>query len=464
MRTSGAAARLAAGAAVLSLWPGSGVARAQPPVSPPAQAQPYDVPSLERTYRRHPSPGVLYQLGRVARAEGRALAAADLWRRYLEEAGDSVPPKRVAEVKEFLGQVREPAAEVEVLGDSGAILLLDGRVVGALPLPLPLLVAPGAHQLRLEGDLGRRHAETQLTLRALSRAEVRFTLEGEVAMVTLMPAVVLVMAPGEATERLLGEARRALSRERVFLVPRDAQERLMSDACAGSGVDAPACQQELLRRAEARYLLHLQLLPGAQRLVGQVVEAATGAVSARGERLCPGGVVQAETLVGDLLHELLLQGETRARGALSVTSAPSGAALSVDGVARGRTPYTGAALSGPHKLELTLSGYRAYQTEVSVAEGTTAAVVARLQPTARPRTLRTVGWTLVGIGAAGALSGGVLLGLDGRQDCPLASIGHCPDELDTRAAGILSLTVGGLGLGVGAALLLIDFDRAKRGR
>lgn len=74
----------------------------------------------------------------------------------------------------------------------------------------------------------------------------------------------------------------------------------------------------------------------------------------------------------------------------------------------------------------------------------------------RARDMGWVKWTLWGVGGAGVVAGGVLLGLDGRQSCPLAEARMCPTELDTGRAGAGLLGAGVSLLGAGVVLLLVE--------
>jgi hypothetical protein len=69
-------------------------------------------------------------------------------------------------------------------------------------------------------------------------------------------------------------------------------------------------------------------------------------------------------------------------GAISVTSTPSGAGISLDGVAiRGITPYTIPNVEpGYHTIKLTLAGYQDWKETVSVTAGKTVKVSATLTP------------------------------------------------------------------------------------
>lgn len=74
--------------------------------------------------------------------------------------------------------------------------------------------------------------------------------------------------------------------------------------------------------------------------------------------------------------------------------------------------------------------------------------------------LRLAKWLSLGTGLAAVVAGGVLLGVDGRQDCGTAPV-QCPTVLDTRVAGATVLTGGLLLLGSAAVLWALERRQGK---
>ncbi len=77
-------------------------------------------------------------------------------------------------------------------------------------------------------------------------------------------------------------------------------------------------------------------------------------------------------LNGSDTHEVTLALRSRGgTGMLKITSNPDGANISIDGVSRGLTPYSGNLLSGQHRVEISKSGYDTVTKTVYVrANGT----------------------------------------------------------------------------------------------
>ena len=106
---------------------------------------------LSEAFIKWPAPQILYHLGVVAAKEGRLLDAHDLLRRYESDPASTPDPAMTAEIQRLLAKQRPPSGKVLVLGDDGAIVRVDGRVVGSLPLVQPLLVSPNdSHTIALE--------------------------------------------------------------------------------------------------------------------------------------------------------------------------------------------------------------------------------------------------------------------------------------------------------------------------
>ena len=103
--------------------------------------------TLEQAYRLSPSPEILCALGELAAKDGRVLEAHDARRRCTAARAGDGAPSPAASLPE--------SGELSISGPRRALVVVDEHVVGALPLPLPLLLAPGPHQVALEAGSHR---------------------------------------------------------------------------------------------------------------------------------------------------------------------------------------------------------------------------------------------------------------------------------------------------------------------
>jgi hypothetical protein len=120
--------------------------------------------ALAEAFRLEPSPEILYHLGTLALAEDRMLDAQDLMRRYLtdsEATSDPGSPMQ-KEAHRVVALPRPPSGKLQVLGQRGTILSIDGRVLGSLPLARPLLVSPSEHRVALELSGQRQEEQVQV--------------------------------------------------------------------------------------------------------------------------------------------------------------------------------------------------------------------------------------------------------------------------------------------------------------
>ncbi|MCS6913469.1 MAG: PEGA domain-containing protein [Myxococcales bacterium] len=377
--------------------------------------------ALEKAYRMKPSPLLLQQLGEVARAQGQVIVAVDLFRRALAEGGAelSAQPQMQSAVQEPLG----PRTELAISGEDGAFVLLDGRLVGVLPLAAPLLVSAGAHEVRLEKD--GRSVKTRIELGANRPAELRFTLLPPVAVLTLTEAAVVIAeheaVPAALRQRLLQAATEQAVRERVLLLPRERLEGLAAAPGLAGCSDDLTCQERLAEKVEARYVLvvrsALQPPAGGGRPVGQgtwrfsvrVHDVSAGALGASGEEVCAScGAEEAAQRLGALVRRVLREAATRPRGTLEVEVKPPQASVLVDGRRVGVGAVRRPAFAGEHEVRAEHPGFLPYRGTVLVSDGQVARVqvelVKGLEPVpsrgARPAPLYRRWWFWTAVGGA----------------------------------------------------------------
>lgn len=398
---------------------------------------------LAEAYAQFPNPETLFQLGALAEAEGRIVEAQDLLRRYLLDPTVQATPEAQAQVQRVLDLPRQPSGEVNVLGERGALVLLDGRPVGVVPLPLPLLVTAGSHTISLEGS--ERTMKGKLKVPDGRGAEMRFDADSGAVLVTLPPLVVVLaeypplpppplpppsLPPGSSppappqaspqaeTQKRMGLAvAQAVRRANLALLNTEVA-RARAPKVAGCLATLP-CQIELAQKSEADYVLRIKVeravaAPAAPpgRSEGAGVAGAAGAAGSPGERAdwqlsqslidpevgdiaatvserCAGCTAeQAIAQLGTAVERTLERGLGRGRGTLKVTSVPPGAEvrLVVGNRLLGETPLERPVWAGaePVELEVVTSGYQAQRTRVLLREGKSEAVALTLLPEIEP--------------------------------------------------------------------------------
>jgi hypothetical protein len=158
------------------------------------------------------------------------------------------------------------------------------------------------------------------------------------------------------------------------------------------------------------------------------------------------------------------------------------ATISLDGVVLGdavlNLPLP--ADPGPHVVEASASGFRPFKHAFRIAEQQTATIFVKLEaepvreapslaPGKRPsaQTVRAAGFVAGGVGSAGLIASGAIFYLrhttitdldaqcgSGRQSCPESSRSTVDRGKSYTTFGDVTLAVGAVGLGAGAALLI----------
>ena len=451
----------------------------------PARAQPL----LEQAFRIKPTPELLYQLGKVAEAQGQSIVAADLYRRYLETGATATDEKSADSLRKQVLAVPPSVSEVTVAGSSGAFLLIDGRLVGTLPLNRPLLLAPGPHRYRLESR-GITSESAPLTTPDGRTAELHLTAGSSGSLIAVLTvhslAILSITASGlvddqkkQVEESIIAAARN----EHAIILPPDKVAELV-------GGESPSCLQHqpcldrISQKSEVRsqltYSLKSQDASTGITVMADLLDLASGLHAAHLEETIATEVLGSATL--SLTRRLFQIALSRPRGTLQIESNPPSATVSVDGRVLGATPLSRVTLSGSHVVTIELTDHEPYQSKVAVAPGSTVQITAdllrRAPPppppppvlttipgeSARSRNLRWIfggvglvtGVTLTGLGIA-ALSQNGSCG-----DNPAPSSGT-PCELLYNTAAIGGGLVGaGIGLTVGGALIMFWPSRKPR--
>jgi hypothetical protein len=430
----------------------------------------------EAAYKKQASGEALFVLGQIAQAQGQAVVAQDLFRRYLADPGGTVDPAKRTVAQRGVTQALPQTGDLYIAGDKDALVYIDDRLLGSLPLLLPLRVSAGTHAVSLLS--GGRPSRGKVEVPQGQAREMRFDSLTGAVLVSVPPSVVFVQETGANLERESGLLA-ALEKGSQLVGYAAALPDHKLDVCEPL---APDCLLEAARRSAAGYALSIRVqpIPSGNDLQLSLWDAQVGELAAQDSARCmPCSDEGQLASVAERVATVLRSGRSRPRGMLTVTSIPSAAQLLLSGRLLGKTPWKGSVFAGQQQLELTATGYERQQLLTTVAPGQQASVSALLQPELaiepRPRGVSALSlatsrplWRVV-TGAAAIGAGILMIGLGGSG---LASDGQCvpplvPPALVCRER-IQSATLGGsllgvgLGLSIGGVVLIAIPPRVER--
>lgn len=439
---------------------------------------------IEASFTKEPVPETLSLLGHIAKARGEFMLAADLYRRYLNAVQDVNPVSDRETLLPLIEAQQELGGEVTVYGSSGAVVLVDTRVVGVLPLNLPILMSSGSHTVELRGTAPA--AAAQVTVKVKRHALITFVSSPSGQLLPLIkesPAVLLLPLPDSLPQPVSAAVRQAVQQglvadNKAVLIARDATVAVLRRIPApATCMAAEACLASLLARVNASYAVRVNLEPGSGQSIGGGSAAYHLAVqlfagsSEEWSRVevagCDGcSLERAMESLREQTSQLMQQALNQAFGSLVITTQPAGASVTIKGRLRGTTPYEREVPVGSYMVSLAKRGYTPVTDSAVVEDGKTVRLHYDLPAEAivgnaegKRSALRAAGWTLLGIGAAALVLGGSLWGLDGYQSCDVAATLMCPLELDSRTAGIALVAGGGAAFVMSIALIGIDYRR-----
>lgn len=463
--------------------------------------------SFEASYRLSPDAEGLFLFFSLATAEGRMQAARDLARRYLAEtepaspteAGSQLTFEHRAEAQRILELPAEPAGELAIFGPAGALVLLDDRLVGRLPLWRPLWVAGGAHQVAVELPGDRQILATEVVVLADHMLELRVQAETGTLLKSPVPSLLVRARRGaprpELRVRLYEASARAARREHVLTLPIKSAAGLAP--LPESALDSRAALDALARQHDADYVLDVSVeqktaaeRPAeAPRFGLRLFSGLTGQVVVVRALECEDcSLEQALERLEPAIAELLKLARTQPRGELVLKSQPAGAEVWSDGECIGTTPYRRASFSGMRRLELRKPGFLSWSGEALI-EGNKQTLlsielplkplpavpvlaipaVAAVPPKPKAERWPRARWRLI-TGALAAAGGIVLVGfgasaltVDGQcsPDTP-ATASYCRSHYESTPLGGALVGIGGsLGL-FGGALLIVPGPLKKK--
>lgn len=342
--------------------------------------------ALSESYRLRPALETLYQLGMLANAQGRRLEAYDILRRYAADKGHgataqgSIAYPHQAEVQRVLAITPEDTAELKVQGPAGTLLFVDGRVVGSLPLSLPLLLRSGSHILSAEQGTARQEVNVDIVVGRTG--EVRFHAGGRAPTVSARAeAGVLVTL---STDGVSSEQRPFLRSTLTDFVTRaglnvqHADAALLQHSDLNRCIRELPCKLELAKRGGQEHILaaHVSLqgaaAAGQWRVSVAWVQSTVGTSAAQADQGCPiCAPEQAAVLLEEASKRVMQIGLQRASGRLQLRSTPAGAQVFEGEHSLGRTPIDVALYAGLHQIVLRQAGLRSRHTAVLIDSGKT---------------------------------------------------------------------------------------------
>lgn len=423
--------------------------------------------SLEQSLRLQPQPILLYYLGAVAVADGRVLDAHDLMRRYLADPGlaEGKSDERTA-AEGVLAQPLPAHGSLQILGDAGVLVSIDGHLVGTLPLSRPLLLSLGTHRVALEA--GAHRVEEQVEIAQGRPAEIQHHAASNSLTLRTARSLLLIDhysgALGEAQPRLGQALDRVLASEHYSVQRREAALETARDPSLRGCLDTLPCQRSLGRAMGSDLLLQVQVAPAVRptelALTLTVYRVEVHEPVGTTEVACPlpCSTDLAHQLIQARLPELLSQAQSRPRGQLSLTSQPLGAEVFLrrsNGWERlGLTPLEQVLWAGRYEVQLRHAGRSHVERSLNIESGTPLQLTVELPrevgPSGeliwvrRPRPPWRIGLA-AGLGAVG-------LGLGIAGISALSLNGQCVGSTTSTVPGAQCLSLYATG-GIGAGLL-----------
>lgn len=377
--------------------------------------------ALTAAYLQAPQPELLFLLGRLAVAQQQLLTAQDLMRRYLNDPTATPDPEKTAEAQKVLSQLRPRSGKVRVQGDPGGFVLLDGRLLGRLPLVQPLLAAPGTHTVAIKypGKL----LDAPIEVAAGRMVDIQCTRATGAVFLATLPSLLVVLAVEPSApmvfEQLLDAIERAAQGQQLTVLKPEALIPLVPElkelpvpralAELKRCLAQPDCLPRMLQLAKLEHALRVSVkqtvLPAEARPPAAADKPAGspdgpplrwdfslelvhadlfGAASARTRSCSPCREQPAIAALQEATTQTLATGRARPRGNLAVSSEPAGAEVRVGDRLLGQTPLALAAWADEYALELRQPGRQPVRRTVRVEPGQTAALTVTLPPLPPP--------------------------------------------------------------------------------
>jgi hypothetical protein len=416
--------------------------------------------ALSEAYLLDHRPDTLYQLGIVAYTEGQTFLSQDLLRRYLVSADPAhQSPQQRSEAERIVSQGQGQSGELLIHGAPETQVYVDDRLVGMLPLPLPVLLAVGSHAITLV------HGDSRQTISVQVEAHRAYQIKGDSAtsppVLSQLPTALLqieqdlyvrsISAQQDPHAALLSR----LEKAGLFVMsaPPHGQEDCKGDA---------RCNMKLADQSYADYLLTVSGLSSdtAQSTSTKLtlhdphIGEAAATLSVPCSPCTETAVAEsAASQLPSLIHDAV----TRGRGTLAVQTEPTGALVKLQNRKLGITPLSIPLFAGNVELEIVRPGYTAQtvqnvvkpgqttQLSVTLRAEETAPLIVRLPPKRNPRPKWRIATGVAGIGVGLGLValGASALAISGQCIEPAMSpMAVCSNLYHTTPAGAALVGVG----------------------
>ena len=437
---------------------------------------------FEAGYRSSRRPEFLYQLARVAQATQQPIVAQDLFRRYLADPA-RLPDEEASKLAEAaLTQRLAATGSVVVVADPGALVLVDDRVSGTLPLPLPLLLSAATHTIVVEYPNGK--LSSPVLVPAERTSELRFSRSSGAVASLVLPAILLFsdvagLSVGEQQALSDVVAQAAIAEQQSVVQPAAVLPRAPElETC----LNTDRCRRQLAQRSEIPFFATLRAqVQGVAPVQSWAVQlrltqAQIGPDAATAEVRCEGCTKEAamaklKAATGTMLSE----GLTRPSGQLHLVVMPTSAQVRIGKTDPRPGPVEEPLWTGSYEIEVFQPGYQKQVHTVTIADGQKADLnVVLLQEAApppagdvpttrgkRPVWRLALGGALVGVGLAGVGVGIGNLAINNTCIGPQEGI-NCPDLYDTGAPGAGLLAAGAALLIPGIIILALPGAPARR--
>jgi len=130
---------------------------------------------FERAYELKPHPLVLYNIATCHRELSSYADAVKYYKKFLAEAAGKVPPARLHTAQTELDAILARVASVTIAVPDGTELVLDGKALGAMPLEMPLVLAPGEHHITARAT-GKKDVERKLKVASGDEVSIQLDL------------------------------------------------------------------------------------------------------------------------------------------------------------------------------------------------------------------------------------------------------------------------------------------------